>query len=231
MGANACSSAQTFAIDWFSVDGGGGTSTGGGYTLTGTTGQPDAGKMSGGGYALEGGFWSIVSALPTESRPSVGVSLASGVVRIWWPLPATDYVLDQTSSFNGTPVAWKQVPFPYQTNATHSSVTVPAPAGSRFYQLRRPVQPSGDPRGTVFPPGPVAPRPEAPVSGPIRCARPAHSAQASRDLARDCHTAARERTRSSPPCANTLGLLPPPRLRGAAIPRPVSGIQHSGKIP
>ena len=131
-------SAQTFAIDWFSVDGGGGTSTGDGYTLTGTTGQPDAGKMSGGGFTLEGGFWSVVSALPTESRPSVGVSLASGVVRIWWPLPATDYVLDQTSSLNGTPVAWKQVPFPYQTNATHISVTVPAPAGTRFYQLRRP---------------------------------------------------------------------------------------------
>ena len=31
------------------IDGGGGTSTGGDYALTGTIGQPDAGEMAGGG--------------------------------------------------------------------------------------------------------------------------------------------------------------------------------------
>jgi len=40
--------AQTnYAIDWFTVDGGGGTSTGGFYSVTATIGQPDAGRMSG----------------------------------------------------------------------------------------------------------------------------------------------------------------------------------------
>jgi len=39
------------------IDGGGGTSTGGSYELSGTIGQPDAGQMSGGSYALTGGFW------------------------------------------------------------------------------------------------------------------------------------------------------------------------------
>jgi hypothetical protein len=51
--------AQSFAIPWWTVDGGGGTSTGGGYTLSGTIGQPDAGMMTGGGYSLIGGFWSF----------------------------------------------------------------------------------------------------------------------------------------------------------------------------
>jgi len=32
-------------------------SSGGGYTLGGTVGQPDAGVLSGGGYTLAGGFW------------------------------------------------------------------------------------------------------------------------------------------------------------------------------
>jgi hypothetical protein len=36
---------------------GGGSSTGGVYSLSGTTGQPDAGAMSGGVYTLSGGFW------------------------------------------------------------------------------------------------------------------------------------------------------------------------------
>ena len=49
--------AARFVIDWFSVDGGGGTSSGGGYSIAGTVGQPDAGRTSGGQYTMEGGFW------------------------------------------------------------------------------------------------------------------------------------------------------------------------------
>jgi hypothetical protein len=45
-------------LSWWSVDGGGHTfSTGGGYTLGGTIGQPDAGELTGDGYTLGGGFW------------------------------------------------------------------------------------------------------------------------------------------------------------------------------
>jgi hypothetical protein len=39
------------------VAGGGTTSTGGGFALTGTVGQSDAGAMTGGTYAIAGGFW------------------------------------------------------------------------------------------------------------------------------------------------------------------------------
>src|SRR5947209_9223846 len=44
-----------YAIDWFTIDGGGGASSGGNLTLTGTIGQPDAGTLSGGNYTLQGG--------------------------------------------------------------------------------------------------------------------------------------------------------------------------------
>jgi len=47
-----------YDLTWNTVDGGGYTfSTGGGYTLGGTVGQPDAGALTGGGYTLTGGFW------------------------------------------------------------------------------------------------------------------------------------------------------------------------------
>jgi hypothetical protein len=47
-----------YDLSWSSVDGGGGTfSTGGGYSLGGTAGQPDAGLLTGGIYTLDGGFW------------------------------------------------------------------------------------------------------------------------------------------------------------------------------
>jgi len=47
-----------YDLSWFTVDGGGGMwSTGGGYALAGTAGQPDAGVLAGGDYTLSGGFW------------------------------------------------------------------------------------------------------------------------------------------------------------------------------
>jgi hypothetical protein len=50
--------AEDYDLSWWTVDAGGQTfSTGGGYTLGGTIGQPDAGALSGGDYVLGGGFW------------------------------------------------------------------------------------------------------------------------------------------------------------------------------
>lgn len=49
-----------YEITWSTIDGGGGTSTGGGYELTGTIGQPDAtapGALTGGTISVTGGFW------------------------------------------------------------------------------------------------------------------------------------------------------------------------------
>ena len=47
-----------YDLTWWTVDGGGAAVSGGGYSLMGTTGQPDAGPtLSGGGYTLVGGFW------------------------------------------------------------------------------------------------------------------------------------------------------------------------------
>jgi hypothetical protein len=54
-----------YELSWWTVDGGGGTwSSGGGYTLGGTAGQPDAGVLAGGGYTLGGGFWRGGEVLP-----------------------------------------------------------------------------------------------------------------------------------------------------------------------
>ena len=46
---------------WNTIDGGGATfSTGGGFSLGGTIGQPDAGSaLSGGSFSLIGGFWPV----------------------------------------------------------------------------------------------------------------------------------------------------------------------------
>lgn len=52
-----------FEIPWHSIDGGGGTSDGGPFTVTGTIGQHDTGTMTGGGFEISGGFWAASSLL------------------------------------------------------------------------------------------------------------------------------------------------------------------------
>jgi hypothetical protein len=58
---------QQYSVDWFKVSGGGGASTGGVYSVSGTVGQPDSGgPMTGGNYSVTGGFWSLISVVPTQ---------------------------------------------------------------------------------------------------------------------------------------------------------------------
>ena len=50
--------AQSYSIEWRTIDGGGDMwCAGGDYTLSGTIGQSDSGAMTGGTYTLAGGFW------------------------------------------------------------------------------------------------------------------------------------------------------------------------------
>lgn len=51
--------AGSFDISWFSIDGGGGESSGGAFVLHATIGQPDAGVSTGGIFSLTGGFWAL----------------------------------------------------------------------------------------------------------------------------------------------------------------------------
>jgi len=58
---------QSYSIDWYKIAGGGGTSTGAQYVVTGTIGQHNvSGMMSGGPvtgtnyYSVTGGYWSII---------------------------------------------------------------------------------------------------------------------------------------------------------------------------
>ena len=72
--------AQAYDIPWHTVDGGGETSSGGGFELSGTIGQPDAGPamttMTGGGFELTGGFWAGAGDAPcnlADQAPPFGV--------------------------------------------------------------------------------------------------------------------------------------------------------------
>ena len=63
-----------FDVSWYTMDGGGGTSSGGDFELNGTIGQHDAST------AMTGGFWPGVSVSEPEPEPCEGDANGDGAV-------------------------------------------------------------------------------------------------------------------------------------------------------
>ena len=128
-----------FSIDWFKVAGGGGTSTGGVYTVSGTIGQPDAGgPLTNGQYSVTGGFWSLLSVVQTPGSPLLSIETTStNTAMIYWPSPSTGFTLQQNA--NGlSSLNWSNVVATPTDNGTIKYVIVNPPTGNRFYRLFHP---------------------------------------------------------------------------------------------
>jgi hypothetical protein len=136
LGLSAAQAQTNFTLDWFSVDGGGGTSTGGVYAVSGTIGQPDAGTtMKGGNYSLDGGFWGLIAAIQAPGAPWLTITRTpTNSVIISWPSPSTGWVLWQNTNLNTA--NWSEVLTTPNDDGTTRSVTVAPPLGNRFYRLK-----------------------------------------------------------------------------------------------
>jgi hypothetical protein len=125
--------AQSYSIDWSTIDSGGGASTGGVYSVSGTIGQPDAGgPMTNGQYSVTGGFWAFAAAVQTPGAPLLSIVPAGpGQATISW-LPATPgFVLQENLSLTTT--NWVNSP----SGATNP-ILVPAALPTKFYRLHKP---------------------------------------------------------------------------------------------
>ena len=140
LGGGLCmAQAQSYSIDWFKVAGGGGTSTGSVYQISGTIGQHDASEsLTGGDYAVTGGFWSIY-ALQTPGAPLLSVTLGGpNTVVVSWSLSATNFVLMQNPDLTVTN-GWTLSTYPITTNGDTVSITItslpPGNLGNLFFRL------------------------------------------------------------------------------------------------
>jgi hypothetical protein len=128
-------SGQSYSMDWFKIAGGGGTSAGGTYSVSGTIGQADAGAqpMTGGSYSLTGGFWALY-AVQTPGAPKLTVSATStNTVVVSWPRSSVGWAVQQNTNL-GT-VNWVAPSETVQQNATSNFIIVTPPTGNRFYRL------------------------------------------------------------------------------------------------
>ena len=126
--------AQTnYSIDWFTIDGGGGTSTGGVYAVSGTIGQADAGgAMTNGQYSVVGGFWVLPTAVQTTNAPTLAIVPATpGNATISWTPNAPGFVLQETWVLS--PANWTN-----SVSGATNPVTIPAMLPTKFYRLIKP---------------------------------------------------------------------------------------------
>ena len=124
---------QDYSIDAHTIDGGGGTSTGGVYSVTGTIGQPDAGTaMSGGNYTMQGGFWSLI-AVQTPGGPRLTIVPAGpGMAHISWSPETPGFVLQEKLSLSPL-VNWIN-----SASGTNNPADVTVPGQTTFYRLLKP---------------------------------------------------------------------------------------------
>jgi len=128
------SATAQYAIDWHTIDGGGGTSTNGQYSISGTIGQPDAGTtMTNGQYAVTGGFWALPQAVQTEGAPTLMIAPAgaSQAQISWTPAIGTNWVLQER--VNLTSGSWSN-----SVSGSTNPVVVPATVPTKFYRLFKP---------------------------------------------------------------------------------------------
>ena len=120
---------QIYSIDWTTI-GGGGTSTGGGYAVSGTIGQPDTGVMSAGSYSLTGGFWALY-AVQTPGAPLLTITLVGNQAIVSWAPSATGWTLQTNCSLaTGT---WGN----YLGTVSNNSITNSPPVGNLFFRLKQ----------------------------------------------------------------------------------------------
>ena len=124
--------AQSYSVDWYKIAGGGGTSTGGLYSVSGTIGQPDAsGAMSGGNYSVTGGFWSLISVVQTPGAPLLTITYSGNQAIVSWSPSVTGWTLQTNNNLaTGT---WGN----YLGAVSNNRLTNSPSQGNLFFRLKQ----------------------------------------------------------------------------------------------
>jgi len=118
--------AQFYSIAWSTIDGGG-------FTLNGTVGQPDAGaSMSGGIFTVTGGFWPAI----VEELPRLRIILDAGNVVLAWPDPSTGFQLQAAPTPLGP--GWTTVSQAPVVVAGEKRVILTPTGSGRMFRLSKP---------------------------------------------------------------------------------------------
>jgi hypothetical protein len=130
LGSCAIGQAQSHSVTWYSLDSGGGNSSGGRFSLSGTLGQLDAGILSGGLFTLAGGFWALTPDTKATNVPTLFISRSAGQILVSWVPALSGYVLQTNSGL--TAAGWGD-----SVTGTTNPATVGANTPALFFRLRK----------------------------------------------------------------------------------------------
>jgi hypothetical protein len=103
--------AEDLSIDWYTVDGGGGSTSAGEFTLSGTVGQTDAGMLVPfccGNMSVLGGYWSQFIDVDQPDGPLLCISLTrTNTVLLSWRNYHAGYALQEKPA---AAPSWNEVP-------------------------------------------------------------------------------------------------------------------------
>jgi hypothetical protein len=120
---------QTYAIDRFTLHGGGSASTGGVYAVRGTVGQTEAATLGGGGFTVQGGLWPGLVVPAAAPAPTLFIQRSGDTVILSWSPATAGFALEATEDLMSP--AWSAV-------TGVNPVTIPVDLHTRFYRLRKP---------------------------------------------------------------------------------------------
>jgi hypothetical protein len=134
----AVASAQSYAITSHTIAGGGGTSNGGAYAVTGAIAQHDANATSTGGtYSLRGGFFAQYMALQQTGAPHLTIRAVTGSnVQVVWGSNVPGWVL-QSNSTDLAPANWLDVVGTPTVSGAEQILQFVAGSGRVFFRLRK----------------------------------------------------------------------------------------------
>jgi hypothetical protein len=85
-----------------------------------------------------GPYSALILSQTPDAPPQLTIAPINGTVNVSWPGTYPEWVLDTTTSLNGNPPPWSQVPSgQYVTGATTTSVTLTPSSDSSFFRLRK----------------------------------------------------------------------------------------------
>ena len=125
---------DAFSIDWFTVNGGAGSMTGGTFALDATIGQSDAGisTLVNARQFLRGGFWSLDYIAPEGSVPKLVIDLGgpTGLILSWYP-DVPGFVLQKSMTL--LPDSWMTL-----SPGPPNPATLSAMPPRQFFRLLKP---------------------------------------------------------------------------------------------
>lgn len=128
--------AQGLSIDSHSIGGGGGLSSGGAFTLNGTISQVESGAaVAGGHFAIQSGFWNVVTLLPIPGGPTLTIQRVGTSVMLSWD-SATGWSLQQNSQLSES--GWSAFTGLISDDGTTKTATYPLSSRVEFFQLFHP---------------------------------------------------------------------------------------------